>query len=88
MAIETITTNLEKINLSQLINYAVRYDVGAYVKRLGWILETSGVLGDILEPLQTYETQNYHLLDPQGSDQGESVARWRLYNNLPGGPHA
>lgn len=88
MAIETITTHLEKIDLTQLVNYAIRYDVGAYIKRLGWILEINGVKEDVLEPLLTFLTQNYHLLDPQGSDQGEPITRWNLYNNLPGGPHA
>lgn len=88
MAIETITTHLEKIDLAQLVNYAIRYDAGAYIKRLGWILETSDVNDDVLDPLLTYETQNYHLLDPQGSAQGEPITRWNLYNNLPGGPHA
>lgn len=87
MAIETITTNLSQINPSLLVNYALRYDVGAYIKRLGWILEISGVQGDLLEPLQVYEIQNYHPLDPQGSDEGEPITRWKLYNNLPGGSH-
>ena len=88
MAIETISSNLDKINISQLVKYAIRYDVGAYIKRLGWILEINGVRDDVLEPLLTIETLNYRLLDPQGSVQGEPITRWNLYNNLPGGPHA
>lgn len=88
MAIETISTNLEKIDLPQLVQYAIRYDVGAYIKRLGWILKINGVEDDILAPLLTYETQNYYLLDPQGHDQGKPITRWKLYNNLPGSPHA
>jgi predicted transcriptional regulator of viral defense system len=87
MAIETISSNLDKIDLHQLVRYAIRYDVGAYIKRLGWVLETNGVDNDILEPLMVYETQNYHLLDPQGQDEGEPITRWKLKNNLPGGPH-
>ena len=88
MAIESISSNLERIDLPKLVQYAIRYDVGAYIKRLGWILVTSGANDDVLDPLLTYETQNYYLLDPQGSDQGEPITRWNLYNNLPGGPHA
>ncbi len=87
MAIETISMNLERIDLPKLVQYAIRYDVGAYIKRLGWILESNGVGNDILEPLLVHETQNYHLLDPQGQDEGEPITRWRLKNNLPGGPH-
>jgi predicted transcriptional regulator of viral defense system len=82
MAIETINTNLEKIDLPKLVNYALRYDVGSYIKRLGWILETHGVQADILHPLQDYRTQNYYPLNPQGQKQGTPIARWKLYNNL------
>lgn len=48
MAIETISSNLDKINISQLVKYAIRYDVGTYIKRLGWILEINGVRDDVL----------------------------------------
>lgn len=88
MAIETITTYREKINLAKLVNYAVRYNTGAYIKRLGWILDINDVNEKVLEPLLTFNTKNYHLLDPQGIDYGEPITRWNLYNNLPGGPHA
>lgn len=82
MAIETINTNLEKIDLPKLVNYAIRYDVGSYIKRLGWILEISDVQDDILHLLLDYRTQNYYLLNPQGQKQGSPIARWKLYNNL------
>ena len=81
-AIEIINTNLVDIKVSRLVDYALRYDVGAYIKRLGWILETNGIPEDVLEPLFRYETQNYHLLDPQGMKNGEPITRWNLYNNL------
>lgn len=87
MAIETIHENLDEIDVSQLVEYALRYDVGSYIKRLGWILETTGVPDEVLESLHAYEIQNYHLLDPQGRDDGEPITRWKLYNNLPGTPH-
>ena len=82
MAIETINTNLEKIDLSKLVNYAIRYDVGSYIKRLGWILEISGIQDDMLHPLLDYRTQNYYLLNPQSQKQGSPITRWKLYNNL------
>ncbi|MCB2209438.1 type IV toxin-antitoxin system AbiEi family antitoxin domain-containing protein [bacterium] len=85
MAIETINANLEKIDLPKLVNYALRYNVGSYIKRLGWILEINNVQADILRPLQDYPTQNYYLLNPQGRKQGAPISRWNLYNNLRGG---
>jgi predicted transcriptional regulator of viral defense system len=85
MAIETINANLAKINLTRLVNYALRYDVGSYIKRLGWILEINGVQDNILHSLQDYPTQSYHLLNPQGRKHGTPISRWNLYNNLGGG---
>jgi len=82
MAIETINATLEKINLPRLVNYAIRYDVGSYIKRLGWILEINDVQEDILHPLQAYRTQNYYRLNPQGRKLGAPISRWKLYNNL------
>lgn len=84
MAIETINLQLDKIDVPQLVNYALRYDVGAYIKRLGWILDITETPDNVLAPLLAYETQNYHLLDPQGRSEGTPITRWKLYNNLPG----
>jgi len=82
MAIETINTNLEKINLPKLVNYAIRNGVGSYIKRPGWILEISGIQDDILHPLLDYRTWNYYLLKPRGQKQGSPIVLWKLYNNL------
>ena len=88
MAIETINTNLDRIDVPRLVDYAIRYDVGAYTKRMGWILEYLGVLDEILEPLRDYQVQNYYVLDPQGHSVGEPVTQWKLTNNLPGAKDA
>lgn len=88
MAIETINSNLDRIDIPGLVDYAIRYDVGAYIKRLGWILESIGVSDEILEPLRAYQVQNYYVLDPQGHSVGEPVAQWKLTNNLPGAKNA
>jgi len=84
MAIETINNFLTEVDVSILVDYAIQYDVGAYIKRLGWILESSEVPDEFLEPLREYQVQNYYLLDPQGRENGEPITRWKLYNNLPG----
>lgn len=88
MAIETVHANAASIDFSKLVAYAIRYDVGSVIKRLGWIMESIPVPNEILEPLLTYEVQNYYLLDPQGHNAGEINPRWKLHNNLTGGNHA
>ena len=62
--IETLETHLGRLDLDGLIAYAVRYDVGAVVKRLGWMLEVLGVPGSVTNPLRTYPVRT---LLPVGS---------------------
>ncbi len=84
VAMETLETHLEQLDLSRLVSYALRYDVGAVIKRLGWILETLGVDNAVIAPLQAYPVRTYYLLDTAGSSDGIPVARWRIRNNLRG----
>lgn len=85
--IETLEAHLERLDLEKLVEYALRYDVGAAIKRLGWILETLGVPGSVLSPLQGYPVQTYYRLDPAGPAGGIPVAYWKIRNNLAGQMH-
>ena len=85
MALETFSNHVRVVDVEQLVEYTLRYDVGSTIKRMGWILESNEVAEETLRPLLTYPTGNYHLLDPQGREGGEPVTRWNLYHNLPKG---
>lgn len=86
VAIETIETHINALHVEKLVEYALRYDVGSVIKRLGWILESNHVSGRDLDPLSNYPVnQNYYLLDPQGRNEGRPIAHWNLYRNLPEG---
>lgn len=80
--IETCDAYLDSLDLDQLIAYALRYAVGAVIKRLGWVLENLGLAETVTAPLHAYPTSSYHILDPTGHPGGIPVARWMLYNNL------
>lgn len=72
-----------KINVERLVAYALRLDVGAVIRRLGFLLETSGVdASSEIERLRDRLTDTYHLLDPTLPAEGRRVARWRLRLNV------
>ena len=71
------------MNVGRLVDYALRLDVGAVIRRLGFLLETSGAVAPAdLERLHGRLTATYHLLDPGLPAEGHHVARWRLRLNV------
>jgi predicted transcriptional regulator of viral defense system len=71
------------MNVGRLVDYALRLDVGAVIRRLGFLLEASGVNEPAaLERLRARLTATYHLLDPTLPVEGHRVARWRLRLNV------
>lgn len=71
------------MNIARLVDYALRLDVGAVIRRLGFLLETSGIDAPAdLERLRAKLTKTYHLLDPDLPAEGRRVARWRLRLNV------
>lgn len=82
VGIETLEAHLDRLDLKKLVAYALRYDVGAVIKRLGWILEILGVPDTVIEPLVAYPVHSYYVLDLTGPPDGLPVARWKIRNNL------
>jgi predicted transcriptional regulator of viral defense system len=73
---------LDRLDLGRLVAYALRYDVGAVIKRLGWTLETLGVPADQLQPLRDYLASSAYLAEPSAPGPGVLVSRWRVRDNL------
>lgn len=66
-----------------LVRYALRLNVGAVIRRLGYLMETYGIGGPgDLERLRRRLTPTYHLLDPLLPREGKFLARWRLRLNV------
>ena len=80
--LETLEAHWAQLDLGQLVAYALRYDVGATIKRLGWALETLGAPERTVAPLRAFPVRAWAQLDPTGSPGGTPVAAWRLRNNL------
>jgi predicted transcriptional regulator of viral defense system len=68
---------------SKLVDYALRLDVGAVVRRLGFLLETFAASAPTeIERLRASLTATYALLDPLLPAEGAYQARWRLRVNV------
>jgi len=73
----------EAITPSKLVDYALRLDVGAVVRRLGFLLETFEVPAAAeVERLRAELTSTYALADPLMPAEGPYQARWRLRVNV------
>lgn len=73
----------EDIDARKLVDYALRLDVGAVIRRLGYLLETFEVDAPAeLERLRRRLTATYAILDPLLPAEGKLMARWRLRLNV------
>ncbi len=81
-AMETLERSIESLDLGRLVGYALRYEVGALIKRLGWTLETMNVPEPLLEPLRAFPVRNVTPLDPAGPASGPIKGDWQIRNNL------
>ncbi|MGA9533231.1 MAG: type IV toxin-antitoxin system AbiEi family antitoxin [Anaerolineales bacterium] len=84
LALATFEEHGGELDLEKLVGYAIRYDMGSVIKRLGWILDELGADTEKLRPLQEYRVQNYYLLDPARPRSGTSDSYWQVTNNLIG----
>jgi len=82
-AIEILENAIYQINVDQLVDYALKYDVGSVIKRLGWSLESLGYTGSSLESLRVYPVKRYYLLDPSLEETSANKnSRWHISENL------
>lgn len=72
----------DKISFSKLFDYAIKFDSQAVIKRLGFLLETLGVGGEITNGLQRVKTASYVVLDTELPKIGRRISRWSIQQNL------
>ncbi|MBI5489814.1 MAG: transcriptional regulator [Deltaproteobacteria bacterium] len=73
----------EDVDTGKLVAYALRLDVGAVIRRLGYLLETFEVdARRELKHLRARLTATYAILDPLLPAEGKLMARWRLRLNV------
>lgn len=73
----------DDIDPAKIVDYALRLEVGAVVRRLGFLLDTFEVDAPRdLERLRDRLTASYAILDPLLPEEGKFLARWRLRLNV------
>jgi predicted transcriptional regulator of viral defense system len=73
----------DALKAERLVDYAMRLDVGAVMRRLGFLLEHYGLANAAeLVPLRAKLTATYQRLDPLLPAEGAYVSRWRLQLNV------
>jgi predicted transcriptional regulator of viral defense system len=73
----------QDVIVGRLIQYARRIDVGAVVRRLGFLLETYEIgSAPALDRLRSGLTETYVRLDPVLPAEGKRLRRWRLQLNV------
>lgn len=71
------------LDVTRLVEYALRLNVGAVIRRLGYLLEAYEIdARDPIERLHSRLTASYELLDPLLPPEGKFLARWRLRLNV------
>jgi predicted transcriptional regulator of viral defense system len=81
-ALSVLEAHQKELDLAKLVSYALRLEVVAVAKRLGWALETFGVGDDVLAPLLALPVKGVQALDPQRERRGTVIPRWKLLDNL------
>jgi predicted transcriptional regulator of viral defense system len=73
----------DSINIETLIGYAKRLNIGAIIRRLGYLLELYDLAeSSALDPLRQSLSATYQRLDPILPASGPHLARWRLQLNV------
>lgn len=79
---EIFQETIDRIDVKKIIDYALKLDT-ATVRRLGWVMQQSGIELTDLEPLRSaIGGQGYRLLDPTGQHKGPCNNIWRIQENL------
>ncbi|MEZ4553114.1 MAG: hypothetical protein R3B59_04330 [Dehalococcoidia bacterium] len=74
--------HLDDLDVDRLVHHAIRLDVGAVVKRVGWALERLEVPQRALKPLLNYPVKGDAPLDPGRPSRGHHDLRWQVIENL------
>lgn len=72
----------DKIKFDKLLDYAIKFDSQAVIKRLGFLLETLHIEHEIIDELRKIKTASYAVLDTELPKEGKRISRWRIQQNL------
>lgn len=79
---KAIYVSRDRTSFDKLLDYAIRFDSQAVIKRLGFLLEILGIGREILDELQQIKTPSYVVLDTELPQTGRRISRWSIQQNL------
>ena len=77
-----IYSTKEKLDYNKLLEYAIKFDSQAVIKRLGYLLELFEIETEIVNELQKLKSASYVLLDTELPKTGKRNSRWSIQQNL------
>ena len=77
-----IYSTKEKLDYNKLLEYTIKFNSQAVVKRLGYLLELFEIETVIIEELQKLKTASYVVLDTELPKTGKRNSRWSIQQNL------
>ncbi len=72
----------DKIKFNVLLEYAIKFNSQAVIKRLGFILEILKIKTNIIEDLQKLKTNSVVLLDTELPKSGKIKTKWSIQQNI------
>lgn len=79
---KAIFSTKEKLDYDKLLDYAVKFNSQAVIKRLGYILELLEIETNIINELQKIKTASYVVLDTELPKVGKRSSRWSIQQNI------
>ena len=77
-----IYSTKEKLDYNKLLEYAIKFDSQAVIKRLGYLLELFEIETEIVNELQKLKSASYVVLDTELPKTGKRNSRWSIQQNL------
>lgn len=77
-----IYSTKEKLDYNKLLEYTIKFNSQAVIKRLGYLLELFEIETVIIEELQKLKTASYIVLDTELPKTGKRNSRWSIQQNL------
>jgi predicted transcriptional regulator of viral defense system len=77
-----IYSTKEKLDYNKLLEYTIKFNSQAVVKRLGYLLELFEIKTEIINELQKLKTASYIVLDTELPKTGKRNSRWSIQQNL------
>lgn len=73
---------VDRINIDKICDYAIDYGSIALQKRLGFILEKTGLNHAVIERLRAIPVKVYQKLDIHGERRGKFYKEWMIIENI------